>query len=138
MMQSRVDGIYEDFLNKVGKGRDMTHDQVHEIAQGRVWPGKKALEIGLVDRLGGLKESIAAAATLANLEKYRTSEYPQTKNQLERMLSEVMGEEDASIRIQDMMMRKELGAYYPTYMTFKEMNEMKGVQMRMPYGFLVN
>jgi protease-4 len=54
MIQSEIDKIYSDFLSKVAEGRGMTTEEVHEIAQGRVWPGAKAKEIGLVDDLGGL------------------------------------------------------------------------------------
>lgn len=136
MIQSRIDAIYEDFLSKVSKGRGMTRDEVHEIAQGRVWPGTAALQNGLVDRLGGLDEALASAAALANLEKYRTTEYPRTKNQLEKIFSDLMEDSDA-VNIQEMALRKELGSYYPIFTNFRDMETQRGVFMRLPYSVII-
>jgi protease-4 len=60
--------FYERFLERVATGRDMSRDEVHEVAQGRVWTGKQALDRGLVDQLGGLDVATAKAAELAKLE----------------------------------------------------------------------
>ncbi|WBQ11692.1 signal peptide peptidase SppA [Hyphomonadaceae bacterium BL14] len=60
--------IYEDFTTKVAEGRDLPMARVQEIARGRVWTGAQAIELGLVDRLGGLQDAIAAARELAGLE----------------------------------------------------------------------
>ena len=65
--QGFLDGFYDTFVNKAATGRDMTFDQLHEVAQGRVWTGEQALERGLVDELGGLNTAIAAAMELANI-----------------------------------------------------------------------
>jgi protease-4 len=70
MMQSYVDVIYEGFLDRVASGRNMERDAVHEIAQGRVWSGADALELGLVDELGSLQDAIELAAEAANAEHY--------------------------------------------------------------------
>jgi protease-4 len=67
VIQSFVDDIYEGFLDRVAEGRKMERDRVHEIAQGRVWSGKKAIELGLADSFGGLQEAASAAAELAGL-----------------------------------------------------------------------
>ncbi|HJW34204.1 MAG TPA: signal peptide peptidase SppA [Holophagaceae bacterium] len=69
-IQAVVDDIYARFLDKVAEGRKLKRDAVHEIAQGRVWSGQTALKLGLVDELGGLQESVKAAAKLANLADY--------------------------------------------------------------------
>ncbi len=58
---------YERFLARVAAGRHKTRDEIHAIGQGRVWTGEKALELGLVDELGGLPEAVAAARSLAKL-----------------------------------------------------------------------
>lgn len=68
-MQERIDSMYEVFLNRVSTGRSMERDAVHEIAQGRVWTGQTALELGLVDRLGSLPDAIERAAELAGLKE---------------------------------------------------------------------
>ena len=67
ILQTRIDNLYGDFLELVAEGRDMTVDTVDPIAGGRVWTGKQALELGLVDHLGDLNDVLAAAATAADL-----------------------------------------------------------------------
>ena len=67
ILQTRIDNLYGDFLELVAEGRDMTVDAVDPIAGGRVWTGKQALELGLVDHLGDLNDVLAAAATAADL-----------------------------------------------------------------------
>lgn len=62
-----LDWIYDDFLEHVANGRGMTVDEVRPIAKGRVWTGERALELGLVDELGGLYEAIARAKDLAEI-----------------------------------------------------------------------
>jgi protease-4 len=63
-----AEGIYADFTGKVAEGRQLSLDQVQEVARGRVWTGAQALELGLVDRIGGLHEAIDAARELAGIE----------------------------------------------------------------------
>ena len=70
ILQSGVEQVYRKFIAVVAEGRGLSHEAVHEIAQGRVWTGKDAQQIGLVDRIGGLDEAVAAAANLAGLEDY--------------------------------------------------------------------
>lgn len=62
-----IDASYQEFLALVAEGRQMSVEQVHEIAQGRVWTGQQALDRGLVDHLGGLEDAIDAAARIAGL-----------------------------------------------------------------------
>jgi len=80
LFQSSVEHIYDRFIKLVANGRDITIEAVDQIAQGRVWTGQQALELGLVDRLGDLNDAIQVAAELADIEQYRV-EY------LSRMLS---------------------------------------------------
>ncbi|MCR9279061.1 MAG: signal peptide peptidase SppA [Pseudomonadaceae bacterium] len=67
VLQSSVEHGYQRFLNLVARGRDMTPEAVDEIAQGRVWLGERALELGLVDSLGDLEDAIEVAAEIAEL-----------------------------------------------------------------------
>ncbi len=69
MIQSLIDKGYRDFIGKVAEARERSEADVDEVARGRVWSGQQALERGLVDALGGLRESIAAAAARAGLEE---------------------------------------------------------------------
>lgn len=87
--KKRTDDFYTLFLEKVAAGRGMTVDEVNEIAQGRIWTGNKALEIGLIDRVGGLEDAITAAASLAELETYRISQYPRLQDPWNRLITEL-------------------------------------------------
>ena len=70
ILQASVDHTYERFLNLVARGRDMAVEDVDAVAQGRVWSGSRALELGLVDGLGDLERAVEAAAKLAELDDY--------------------------------------------------------------------
>lgn len=70
LIQRSVETTYENFLSIVSNGRNMARDDVHEVAQGRIWTGKQAMELGLVDQLGNFDDSVTLAAELAALEDY--------------------------------------------------------------------
>ena len=101
MMQKFTDDMYQKFLSRVADGRDMTIDEVHEVAQGRVWTGRKAVEIGLVDELGGIEEALKIAAELAELgSDYKVKEYPFIKKEVwEELISEMMKGQTAQISL---------------------------------------
>jgi protease IV len=88
ILQTGVDHEYRNFLRLVADARNRTPEQVDTIAQGRVWIGTKAKELGLVDHLGGLPEAIEAAARLAQLEegKYGVDHRQQPMNWRERLV----------------------------------------------------
>jgi protease-4 len=102
VIQKEVDRIYDDFITKVSVGRGMTKELVDSIGQGRVWSGKDALGINLVDEIGGIESAVAHAAKLANLENPVTMDIPaKKKNQLEEIINLLnQGDEDEeSVRI---------------------------------------
>ena len=70
IFQAGVDNIYTRFITLIADARESTPAAVHEIGQGRVWTGEKALELGLVDQLGDLNEAIIVAAKLAKVSDY--------------------------------------------------------------------
>jgi len=70
VLQILIEAGYEQFLTTVADGRGMSVEEVNEVAQGRIWTGKKAQELGLVDELGDLEQAIASAAKLAEIEDY--------------------------------------------------------------------
>ncbi|MBE8167752.1 MAG: signal peptide peptidase SppA [Shewanella sp.] len=72
VIQKQVERGYHNFISLVAKEREMTLEQVDKIAQGRVWSGKRALELGLVDELGDLDNAVAKAADFAQLEHFDT------------------------------------------------------------------
>lgn len=93
ILQEQADQIYEVFLSRVAEARNMSKDQVNEIAQGRVWTGEQALDIHLVDQLGGLSHTIDKAAELSGISEYRIVNYPQLKDPLLKMLENLMGDD---------------------------------------------
>ena len=66
-LRERIESFYATFVTKAAAGRGMTVDDLDRVAQGRVWTGAQALEVGLVDQLGGLDEAVSKAAELAGL-----------------------------------------------------------------------
>jgi len=126
--QESIDSVYRKFKERVAAGRGISVDKVETMAQGRVWTGTQAKRLGLVDELGGLDDALAHAAKLANLDSYRTVEYPKTKSKMEEILEKITGKKPL-----DVMMRQELGDYYEYYDQAKQIKEMSGIQMRMPY-----
>lgn len=70
VVQLSIEKFYKDFVSMVAESRDMSYDEVHAVAQGRVWTGKQALERGLVDQLGELDDAIRAAAQRADITEY--------------------------------------------------------------------
>ena len=73
IVQALAYGAYDDFIELVASGRDMSEQAVRDVADGLVWTGAEAADRGLVDELGGLDEAVAAAARLAGVEEWRTA-----------------------------------------------------------------
>jgi protease-4 len=87
-IQAMIDRGYEDFLERVGKARKMSRDEVDKIARGRVWSGADAKERGLVDKLGGLSDAIASAAQKANLgARYRVTWVEKERSLREKLMA---------------------------------------------------
>ena len=98
-MQASVERIYTKFTSIVAEGRDMTVEAVDEIAQGRVWTGAEALEIGLVDEIGTLEDAIEYAAMsiegVTSVSDVQVAAYPKPKTTLETLLESLIGTESA-------------------------------------------
>lgn len=86
LMQSMVERGYELFTNRCAEGRGMSQEAIKKIGEGRVWLGKDALEIGLVDELGNINSAIAKAAELAELGQYTIVDYPEKKDPVKELL----------------------------------------------------
>ena len=91
-IQAYVDDVYDRFLNHVSAGRDLNRTAVEGIAEGRVWSGRVAREVGLVDEFGGLDDAIRYAVELAELPKdFQVIEHPRVETPFE-LLSEILEE----------------------------------------------
>ena len=127
--QEGVEFVYDTFVSRVAAGRNMTVEEVNEIAQGRVWTGVEAKEIGLVDELGGLKEAVMEAAGLAGITDYRVRNYPSYKIDFEDRFD---GFPFASTK--EELLIEEFGeANYKIYQTIKQLSKATGIQARIPY-----
>ena len=97
LFQLSINKGYQDFITLVAENRNMTLAQVDAIAQGRVWSGKKAKELGLVDELGNLTDAIVAAADLAQLEEYDTLLIEKEVSERNKIIQKMMGEAQSFI-----------------------------------------
>lgn len=132
IIQEGVNEIYFTFIQKVAEGRGMTTDQIDSIGQGRVWSGEDALEIGLVDVLGGIGDAIAIAAEKAGLEDYRITELPKQKDPVEQFLNDLTGKGE------EVLLKHRLGKYYNYVEDVEELMNMEGVQARLPYQLYID
>ena len=95
IVQNLVDGVYDDFLQVVSTGRKMKKDGVHEIAQGRVWLGADAREIGLVDRIGGLHDAIQIARGMAKLDEAEIIQVPSLYSGRENIIQKLVAGDES-------------------------------------------
>jgi protease-4 len=129
--QGEVERIYNTFVSRVATGRKMTFAQVDNIAQGRVWAGSEAINIGLVDKIGGMDDAIEAAAKLAKITKYKTRDYPEYQKNLRDLLSN-LGIPFMSSK--ESIIKNEIGAEnYKLIEQLKLAGQRTGVQAMMPF-----
>jgi protease IV len=133
VIQKWIENIYTDFITKVGQGRKMQPADVDSIGQGRVWSGADAKKIGLIDKLGGIKDAITLAASKANLKSYNIIELPKQKEPFQEFFNTVF-DQNAMI---DSKLKQEMGSTYENYRNLKNTMKYKGVQMRMPYDIVI-
>ncbi|MCL2510757.1 MAG: signal peptide peptidase SppA [Bacteroidales bacterium] len=125
VIQNQIEEIYDTFITHVAEGRNMTKEQVDEIAQGRVWTGTEAIAINLVDELGSLEDAIAFAAEKAELNQYKIKEFPRQKEFLEELLE----------NLTDMTSVKLLknNRISPFIEAMDKAATMQGIQARLPF-----
>lgn len=126
-MQKMIDRGYETFVGRCAQGRGMAVDSIKAIAEGRVWAGTKAVEIGLVDRLGTLNDCVEALAEENSQGSYTVVEYPDPDGSWWEKL--IMSKAE----MRQEAIRKELGAAYPLYKAVRSIETMDPVQARIPF-----
>lgn len=124
-MQSYVDRGYELFVKRVASGRKKTVDQIKAIAEGRVWDGREALRIGLVDKLGGLDTALADMAKELGVESWSVERYPKTEDDVLTALLMM------SDRMEQSALERKLGDVAEIYRTIESIRQYQGVQARM-------
>jgi protease-4 len=130
--QNSIDTIYQNFKMKVSSGRKKSMEYIDSIAQGRVWSGTRALEIGLVDRIGGLDDAIRSAAAKAGVKRYHLREYPGKEGLLEMIFGNQGESREAAIR-------DEIGEEgYKTYTAIRSLKKFLGkAQARLPFEMII-
>ena len=128
LLQTMIERGYDLFLTRCAEGRDMPKDSMELYAEGRVWTGNQAKEIGLVDELGGIERAIEIAADMANLGKsYVVFEYPRLRSRFDELLNPA--KEELAART----MKEYLGESYEMFMLLKDIKEQDYIQARIPY-----
>ncbi len=130
ILQKYIERGYDLFLTRCSEGRNISKEQLDEIAQGRVWTGRQALKIGLVDALGGIDDAVKEAASLADISDYSLGEYPKLSSPFEALFK--VGKEDIATRA----MKEYLGEDFQLLKTIKEIKDLKEqdfIQARIPY-----
>ena len=127
LLQMSVNRTYELFVKRCADGRGMTPDAVKAIAEGRVWTGANALEIGLVDTLGGLSDAVALAAEAAGLAEYGVEEFPAKEDFMTRLMKEM------SVSVEARVLRSALGTQYRHLQTLETLPQQSGVMALMPF-----
>lgn len=133
--QNSVDRIYAQFKQRVADGRKMSLAVVDSIAQGRVWSGDAAMQIGLVDKIGSLQDAIDCAARLAKTKNYRLREYPESSSWLDRLLKKSPSSDEVATKIKQQVGEEN----YRVYKELLRINQICGsVQARLPYEFFIH
>ena len=133
LLQSHVERGYELFLTRCSDGRNIPKETLALYAEGRVWTGNQAKEIGLVDELGDLRTAIDIAAGLAEIEDdYLVYEFPKMRTFIEELLDK--SQKDIAAET----IKEYLGNHYNVFMLVKDIKEQDYVQARLPYNFNIN
>lgn len=124
-----VEHVYKTFVTHVAQGRKMTFAQVDSIAQGRVWTGSEAIKIGLVDKIGGLKDAVNEAARLSKTKDFSTQNYPEYKKDINDLFAEFPFGQS-----KEALIKQEIGEEnYSVLEQIKKLQTKKGVQAMMPF-----
>lgn len=135
ILQQYIERGYNLFLSRCSEGRNIPRETLEKIAEGRVWTGKQALEIGLVDAIGGLDDALKEAAKLANVSDFSIREYPKQVSPFEALFKTQT--EDIATRA----LKEYLGSDFLLLKTIKDIKDLKEqdfIQARIPYSLQLN
>lgn len=133
MLQASVNRGYSLFRQRVADGRRLPVESVEKIAQGRVWLATDALNIKLVDQLGGIDDAVKKAAQLAKLKDYYTSDYPATASWMDNLLNSM----SSSGTYLDEQLRQTLGDFYQPFTMLRSIDKREAIQARIPYAISI-
>lgn len=127
IMQSYVNEGYSLFLQRCADGRGMSVEAIDSIAQGRVWTGEKAVQLGLVDEIGDLDRAVAIAADMAGVKEYSVESYPEVKDIMTLLL------ETDEENYMETMLQKSFGGYGKSLSILRGMCNGRPLQARLPF-----
>jgi protease-4 len=133
LVQNSIEKTYLQFKQRVAQGRKKDINYIDSIAQGRVWSGQDALQLGLVDKIGNLQAAIASAARMAAVDDYGIKEYPETQSWLTELLGKKHNDPAA-------MIRQQVGEEnFRVYQQLTKIKQMTGsVQARLPFEIILH
>ncbi len=127
--QRSVVNTYNRFVHFVSKNRKKTFEEIDAVGSGRVWSGKRAKEIGLVDEIGSLNDAVKYAANKANIAEYEAVSYPAKVDKFEQIMSSLKQESIATNYVKSQMGEEN----YQLFKIFADQNFRNSIQMTMPY-----
>ena len=134
IQQDFVNDLYDRFIGLVADAREVDKAAINEVAQGRVWSGSDALEVDLVDEMGGLNDAIAAAAEAAELEDWQVQEFPRPQSLEEQIIESLFGSGVVSrLPWAKDPVSEELLKLRDDLSTLGALNDPNGVYMRLPF-----
>jgi len=128
MLQKYVGETYNDFTALVARTRNLRQSYVDSIGQGRVWSGIDALELGLVDEIGGIDKAILYAAQQANLTDYSIKAYPEQEDLMQKLMNGNIQEPYVNS-----LLKKKFGSNYSYIQTLENIKNIDGIQALMPF-----
>jgi len=113
-IQASIDNTYKKFVTKVAENRKLSYKEILSVAGGRIWSGEKALQLGLVDKIGDLNDAIESAANIAGIDDFKTISYSKEMDPLDIFISELLKNLDAQIDLnnQGEILMKFLDTHY--------------------------
>lgn len=131
IMQNYINNGYKLFVKRCADGREMTTEAIEKIAEGRVWTGATAKELGLVDELGGLDKALEIAAEKAGVEAYSTITYPAKEGMFSSLLNQSKNDYIEG------KLEESIGEYYHQFKFIKNLKEADPVQARLPFEMII-
>ena len=127
--QRSVVNTYNRFVHFVSKNRNKTTEEVDAVGSGRVWSGKRAKEIGLVDEIGSLNDAVKYAANKANIAEYEAVSYPEKVDKFEQIMGNLRQGNIAESYVKSQISEEN----YQLFKVFSDQNFKNSIQMAMPY-----
>ena len=128
LMQMYVNNGYELFLTRCSDGRGISMEELDKIAQGRVWTGSTAKELGLVDELGGLDKALEIAIAKAGVDAYTVMSYPKKEGFLESLMNTNPGN-----YIKSRMLNGKMSDMYRQFSIIENFDKIDRIQARVPF-----